>query len=136
MISAKIQDILEDNLSEKLRHFVSDVEALNCYKKEVKPGDVERASIEDIAHFDACIDRIEAKLYKLMATPSHVVLPEDEFLRQIEEDSRLKRIETRRLIAMKAESNRKLREEIALVKKRQEVADRLKQAKTQLCSDS
>lgn len=35
-----------------------------------------------------------------MATPSHVVLPEDEFLRQIEEDSRLKRIETRRLIAM------------------------------------
>lgn len=36
----------------------------------------------------------------------------------------------------KAESNRKLREEIALVKKRQEVADRLKQAKTQLCSDS
>ncbi|OQR74025.1 hypothetical protein BIW11_09362 [Tropilaelaps mercedesae] len=131
-ITAKIQDILEDTLMEELRHFVNNVEALNCYKKEVRPGDVERASTEDIAHFDACIDRIEAKLYKIMAPPAHVVLPGDEFLRHIEDDARLKRIETRHLIAMKAESNRKLREEIALFKKRQEVADRLKIAKQQV----
>ncbi|XP_003746861.1 uncharacterized protein LOC100903854 [Galendromus occidentalis] len=127
-IADQIQDLLEDELTQSMRSLVDDVFDLNCFKEPVDRSSVERSATLDTTHYDSCLDRISAKLEKLMSVPPHVLLPGDECFRNADPEARTKRMQIRNQIKLKMASNRELRGEVARLRLEIQVKERLAEA--------